>query len=172
MRVIAPAKLSDPSTPPNLFACRCPRGLVAHGCVPGAGMQHLRYSATPAHALVRCNPGGKSRFRLNPMSNRSLVAPVQQTRHGLLMRACGHEGEHALLAVPGRHRPECPATVSQQRAILKPGRLLHLIERAQSVNRKERNETNRPDSKPRQADEGHSFCNRGVSVPQLGRARP
>lgn len=90
------------------------------------------------------------------MRNGRLITPIQQMRHCPLVRARSHVCAHTLLTVPGCHRPESPASVSQQCATLESSRFFGLPHRANHMYYKQRNETDRPDSQARQADKGHS----------------
>jgi len=100
-------------------------------------VEHLRYAADLAHALISLVPGREDSFGLGPMGDRGLIAPMQKTWHGSLVRPGSHELAHVLLSVPGSHRPKGPASVSQQSPVLKSGRLLYLPEGAEGIKRKE-----------------------------------
>jgi hypothetical protein len=119
-------------------------------------VSHLRCAAALAHAFVRFRPGGESGFRLAPMRDGSLITPIQKMWHGSAVRTCGHELTHTLMSIPGCHRPEGPASIGQERAALKSGRLLYLPHRAERMKYKERDETKGPDSQAGKADEYHN----------------
>jgi hypothetical protein len=114
--------------------------------VLGTRVEHLRYAAYLAHALIGFGPEREGSFGLGPMGDGSLITPMEKMWHGFLVRPVRHELAHALLSVPGSHRPKGPASVSQQRPYLESGRLLYLPERAEGIKRKEGDETNRSDS--------------------------
>ena len=119
-------------------------------------VSHLRCMAALAHAFVRFRPGGESGFRLAPMRDGSLITPIQKMRHGSAVGACRHKLTHTLRGIPGCHRPEGPASVSQERAVLKSRRLLYLPHRAERVKYEKRDETKGPDSQAGKADENHN----------------
>jgi hypothetical protein len=112
----------------------------------GTGVEHLRCAADLADAFVSVGPGREGGFGLGPMGDGSLITPMEKMWHGFLVRPVRHELAHALLSVPGSHRPKGPASVSQQRPYLESGRLLYLPEGAEGIQRKEGDETNRSDS--------------------------
>ncbi len=118
-------------------------------------MPHLRYPPLRPHPPIRLLPSRQLRLRLAPMRHRSLIAPVQQKRHRLLMRAAGPVRVHTLLALPRRHRPERPPAVGQQRSPLKAWRRPDLIPSHEHLPRKPRQEPNRPDPQARQAHKHH-----------------
>ena len=109
-------------------------------------VEHLRYAAGLAHALISFGPGRKDSLRLGPMGDRGLVAPVQKAWHGLLVCPARHVLAHALLTVPRSHRPKGPTSVGQQRAFLESRRLLYLPQGAEGVKREEGKITNGSDS--------------------------
>ena len=119
------------------------------------GVSHLGCTAALAHAFVRFCPGRESGFRLAPMRDRSLITPIQKMWHGSLVGTRRHELTHTLSGIPGCHRPECPASVGQERAVLKSRGLLYLPQRAQRVQCKKWYETKRPDPQAGKADENH-----------------
>ena len=119
------------------------------------GVSHLRGTASLAHAFVRFRPGGESGFRLAPMREGSLITPIQKMGHRSAVGACRHELTHTLLSVPGCHRPEGPASVSQERAVLKSRRLLYLPQRAEGMKYEKWDETKGSDSQARKTDKNH-----------------
>jgi hypothetical protein len=78
-----------------------------------AGVPHFGRSPALAHSPVRFSPGGKRAFRLRPVHDGSLVAPIEQVGHGHTVCASSHIATHAVLPVPGRHCPKGPAAVQQ-----------------------------------------------------------
>jgi hypothetical protein len=142
---------------------RSPNGRTAGGAwsskpqswVVRTGVSDLRCAAALAQAFVRFRPGGESGFRLAPMRDRGFIAPIQKMRHRSAVGARRHELTHTLLSIPGSHCPEGPASVSQERALLKSMRLLYLPHRAERIKYKARYETKGPDSQAGKADENH-----------------
>jgi hypothetical protein len=49
-------------------------------------VEHLRYAADLAHALISFGPGREDSIGLGPMGDRGLIAPMQKTWHGSLVR--------------------------------------------------------------------------------------
>lgn len=119
------------------------------------GISHLGGTAAGAHPLVGFGPGGQGRFGLFPMNDGSLVAPVQESRHGRRMGASGHVSAHALLTVPSGHGPEGPASIGQNLSTLKPWSSPDLTQGTQRSKGEERQEADRTESQARDADEGH-----------------
>jgi hypothetical protein len=124
------------SVPPNFSGCCCAGNSIGQGRVLGTGVEHLRYAAGLAHALVSFGPGREGSFGLRPMGDESLITPMQKTWHGFVVRPGDHELAHALLSVPGGHGPKSPASVSQQSPFWESGRLLYLPEGAEGIKRK------------------------------------
>jgi hypothetical protein len=91
------------------------------------------------------------------MRNGSLVAPVEEMRHGPFVGAGDHVLPHARLRIPCCHGPEGPLPIGQQRTALKSGGLPYLPQRAERVQDKQGDETEGPDSQAGQADEGHGW---------------
>jgi hypothetical protein len=132
------------------------RRVITEGSVLRARVQYLRHTTVCAHASVRFRPGRESSFRLVPMRHGRLITPMQKMWHGCFMCARSHVLTHAVLGIPGRHRPEGPPSVSQQRSMLKSICLLHLPQRTQHINYEHRDETKGPKSQARQANKNHN----------------
>ena len=109
-------------------------------------MEHLRCTAGVTHFSVSLRPGREGGFRLGPMRNRSLIAPMEQLRHRALVGARCHEGAHAFLTIPGGHGPEGQASINQERPALKSRRFPDLPERTECMKYKQREKAERPDS--------------------------
>ena len=127
----------------------------SQSCVIRTRVSHLRGTAALAYAFVSFGPGGESGFRLAPMREGSLITPIQQMGHRSAVGACRHELTHTLLSIPGCHRPEGPASVSQERAVLKSRRLLYLPQRAEGMKYEKWDETKGSDSQARKTDKNH-----------------
>ncbi len=97
------------------------------------------------------------RFPRDSMGDGSLIAPVHEVRHGLLVRPRRHEQTHAFLTVPGCHRPIGPVSILEECSSLEAGCFLDLLKRLKCVDREERQEADRTYAQSREANESQTF---------------
>ncbi len=136
-------------------AHRGTRSAIAQRRVLGRRVSHFRGTPCVSHAPVSFDPGGKRFFNLGPVRDRGLIAPVEKVRHCLLMGAVGHVPPHTLLAIPGGHRPEGPATVGQNGSGVETRGFPDLAQRAKSMKDELRYEPDGPNPEAGQANENH-----------------
>jgi hypothetical protein len=141
----------DRSTPRQTWS------LKAQSCMLGTGVTHFGGPPTHPYPLICFAPGWESSFRLIPMHNSRLIAPIQKPWHRRLVSSRHHEKPHTLLFVPGGHGPEGPASICQKTTAPKSRRLSNLPQGAKSVQHEGRQEANRPNPQARDTDKGHAF---------------
>ena len=117
----------------------------------------LRGAATFAHAPVRFYPGRNCGLWLRPVGYGCLVAPLHKMWHRGLVGPRDHELPHTLLAIPGGHGPEGPASIGQYCTRLKSARASYLPQRPPGVKCEERHKSKGTDSEACQTDESHSL---------------
>jgi hypothetical protein len=148
-------KLRAPSNPHPTRTPRLP--------IPQPGMSltrkaNLRSPANRPHPPVRLLPTRQHCIRLLPVRHGSLIAPLHQPRHRLLVRSGRHIPPHVLHPIPGRHRPVSPVPIRQKLPRQKPRSLPNLIQRPRRIQPKPRQKPQRPQPQPRQTYKCHRKC--------------
>jgi hypothetical protein len=109
----------------------------------------------PAQMPMRPSPGRRFGLLLNPMVERSLVAPLCELGHDAAMRSRAHEGMHRRLIAPHRAGPIGAIGVAQNGNSKVAGRMSGLPQHEQGLHQEDRQIPPRPHPEARHRDERH-----------------